>query len=777
MKYLFAFLAAIYLPVFLFGAELEVRKDRLSIAFYREDGVVKAGPLCIEGQPVMRPAQNAFLTVNGEPFYATRVDPIDNNRIRGVSFSGKSYIAGNKLLCSGSCYFDYRQSLPLLNWEIAWEYENTGTGLAPPRVLWESVPRDGKPNGQIVYINSLAPSKQPVLVNRGYPLIWLYFHTNAGDVGCLLYDDVSLDSPDGKYFVFEEQDNKARFMISSMDANSDPEFAKYYWNFKHLPSMFPDIPFRYYPETRSFTGGEKHTFRYSLLPEKTSDIFTFCRKYSGKAFDMVLNTGKGPFAGSDWDRCALEQLAEFADTDEKAGERYVKGKGWYSAPVKDNMSHGPGNVVSTGSASALTGLLYYSKVTDNLPAYEFYVNRLADIDFSGWAGNGKDGFFNEFWTRESGYDIHWSSMWSIFDMGAWGLYNIAKITGDGKVYDVFRGLMDYGRRKLLDENLSLGEHWNDLEEEWYYLTPESAYTKAEKAGGAHPVYPGTMAVFAYLTLLEYADTKDPALMATARRQIDTVNTFLSKPHLFYTLCRIPKTNGFAFALAANVRLYEMTGDEYYLDRAEDFCMLLLAAYHLRDENGHETGFAHASYLGEFDYVCVSSLETIEPLYLACRLLRYRRVVALEKLLAAADGRHLYAYGANHKDKTALYGYIPLELVPQGESYAQYMGGPIMIENAMLHGLHTVSDPGVTCVCLDAAALGTGVKDKREMLLINPHKKPRKVTLSLRHLGKNRQYKVVREGREEILSEKLLSKGISCNIPAEASASVLVEAVE
>ena len=84
---------------------------------------------------------------------------------------------------------------------------------------------------------------------------------------------------------------------------------------------------------------------------------------------------------------------------------------------------------------------------------------------------------------------------------------------------------------------------------------------------------------------------------------------------------------------------------------------------------------------------------------------------------------------------------------------------------------------MTCVCLDAAALGTGVKDKREMLLINPHKKPRKVTLSLRHLGKNRQYKVVREGREEILSEKLLSKGISCNIPAEGSASVLVEAVE
>ena len=239
--------------------------------------------------------------------------------------------------------------------------------------------------------------------------------------------------------------------------------------------------------------------------------------------------------------------------------------------MKDKLSHGPGNVVSTGSASLLAGMLYYSLVTENKEAYEFYSKRLADVNFALWVQNGNNGFLNEFWTREDGF-IHWTSMVGEYDMGAWNLYNIAKITDDSKTYDLFTGSMDYGRKKLLDENLCLGEHWNDMDEEWYYLTPESAFTKAEKAGDRHPPYPGTTAVFAYLTLLEYADSKSPGLMETAKKQIETINSFLSKPDRFYTLCQIPKTNGFAFALAANVKLYELTGDENYLDRAEDFCM-------------------------------------------------------------------------------------------------------------------------------------------------------------------------------------------------------------
>ncbi|MBR4748184.1 MAG: hypothetical protein IK083_01250 [Abditibacteriota bacterium] len=766
------------LPLCLAASDsLRIGSGHSSISFTRQDGVYKVGPMELDGAPCVAPDKGALLMLDGEPLYVTRAEPFRQGSITGIRFSGQCDSRGARIDYEGRCYYDKSQPLDMLNWELGYAFDRDREAASCPRAVWSSMPGSGSPDAHIHYINALAPSSDPVLVNRGYPLIWTFFGSAAGKVGLLIYDDTQLSDGDGKYFVFDEEKEHVTFRLSSMDPNSDPGMKHYYWNYKHMPDMFPDIPFRYYPETTSFAAGDKHRLRFALYARRAEDIYAFEKQYLSPALDMAARPGSVSRSPGDWDSSGEAQLREFGDTDtENAGDRYVAGKGWYSAPVKDTMSHGPGNVVSTGSASVLAGLLYYARATENSQAYDFYLGRLKDIDFPGWASHGSEGFFNEFWTREAGYDIHWSSMWSIYDMGAWSLYNIAKLTGDKGVRQVFEGLMDYGRKYLLDANLSLGEHWNDKDRTWYRLTKETAFTVSEQVRGSHTEYPGTNSVFCLLSLLQYEETGGKDLFDSAAKQLERINGFLDRPSLFYTLCEIPKPNGFGFAAAANVKMYEITGNESYLDKAEDHVILLLLAYHLRDENGRETGFAHASYLGEFDYVCVSSLETMEPLYLACRLLRYRSVPALESMLVLADRRHLYAYGAHHPEKDALYKYIPLELIPQADSYAQYMGGPIMIENVMLHGLHSVSDDMVTAVCPDAAFFSGEVRIHRDMLLINKTGKKRSVSLSLKHLEQGR-YMVTESGTSRVYSSEELEKGIGVTVPANSSLRLSVSKTE
>ena len=60
----------------------------------------------------------------------------------------------------------------------------------------------------------------------------------------------------------------------------------------------------------------------------------------------------------------------------------------------------------------------------------------------------------------------------------------------------------------------------------------------------------------------------------------------------------------------------------------------------------------------------------------------------------------------------------MELVPQRDSFAMYMAGPIMIENVMLHAIHSTDDPAVTAICLNAAETGMDIKQSRNMILYN-----------------------------------------------------------
>ena len=81
-------------------------------------------------------------------------------------------------------------------------------------------------------------------------------------------------------------------------------------------------------------------------------------------------------------------------------------------------------------------------------------------------------------------------------------------------------------------------------------------------------------------------------------------------------------------------------------------------------------------------VCVGALETIEPIVLMTSLLKHRVNRIFLKYLALADRRHLIVYPRNHTDKRFDYPFIPMELVPQRDSFAMYMGGAAMIENVM-----------------------------------------------------------------------------------------------
>jgi hypothetical protein len=459
-------------------------------------------------------------------------------------------------------------------------------------------------------------------------------------------------------------------------------------------------------------------------------------RYWARAFDTVCPLEQVPFWATDWDGCARGQVREFRDDDQHAGDRYVPGCGYFAAPRQCTMSHGAGNVCWHGTVSIVHAMLYYTRVTGDRESFRFYADRLADADLPRWAENSSrnKGWINEFWIEGQGWPA-WSSMYLTLDIGAHGLYHCYRLTGDRTYWYLLRRLVDYTRDVLVTGRGTLGEHWVDSDEQWYRFTPESGFTQAQAVPkGEDPGdYPGALAMYADLCLLVHSETGERSYRENALAAIDHVNTFLSKPQRFWTLVQTPKPNGFAFACLVNVKRYELTGDPRWLDAAEEWLYLLLTLYHLRSESGNEVGLAHAGGLGLQDYVCVAALETVEPICTVTRLLRHRVNPVLLRYLALADRRHLIVYPATHPDREFVYPYIPMELIPQRDSFAMYMAGPILILNTMLHALHQSTDPEVLAVCLEAADSEPDVRHRRTVIVYNPTSTRRRFHLRFRGL--------------------------------------------
>ncbi|MHB1456352.1 MAG: hypothetical protein ACYC0V_05490 [Armatimonadota bacterium] len=649
--------------------------------------------------------------------FADKYEKIETKEINGIKFTGSTDLDGAGLVWSSCYFFDKKDKMPMLHNEITFNVDRSISPGYSPKVVTRTIGSDPSVNCEMSHIMSYQASEKSNMIDRGYPLIWL--NTKIGNTtrNALLIDEVEMDSPAGRLFVYNRSAEApffAYWYIGAQKRNPSESFAKYYWNYRE-PSNGE------YPEETDLIAGKEYRISCKMVFDINKTNLQFYKENWDKAFDYVCPLDKVDFWAKNWADCAKGQINEFKDNDKNAGDRYVDGVGYYSAPVKDKMSHGTANVCWHGTAEIIHGMLYYTWATGDDVNFDFYRKRLSNANFPKWAENtaGNKGLINDFWTPEAGY-IHWCSMWTLQDFGAYNLYNCYKLTGDKTYWKLFKGIIDYTRDHLVKDRNTLGEHWNDADEDWYYLTPESSFTKAQKVekGGDPGDYPGSLSVYAYLCLLTYNETKDNTYKQNAFKYLDHINTFLKKPQEFWTLCRVPKSNGFAFAALANVKRYELTKDKKYLDFAEEWTYLLLTQYHLKSEGGNEIGLAHASALGIFDYVCVSSLETIEPMYLMANILKHRVNPAFLRYIALADRRHLIAYPKNHLDKKFDYPYIPMELIPQRDSFAMYMAGAIMIENVMLHALHTSSDDAVTVICLDAAESGINLKKSRSIIAYN-----------------------------------------------------------
>lgn len=710
---------------------------------------------------------------NDACLYADGYEQIEQAGVRGVRFHGQTDLSGAKFTWAASYFFDAKDSLPLLHCEVTYSVDRDIELGYSPKVVTRTTAADASNQSTMSHIISYESSDKPVLIDHGYPLVWLNSTIGGRLHNCLLIDDVPHDSPEGRFFVYNRSPKAPHFTywsIGSM-AKDQSEWGTYYWNYRNpATGLYPEETALHANKTYKLTCGSIFGLDHTNLE--------FYRKYWAQAFDSVCPMDTVPFWSKDWDGCARGEIKEFKDDDKNAGDRYVDGIGYYSAPKKDGMSHGPGNVCWHGTAEIIHAMLYYTWATGDKADFDFYAKRLANANLPKWAANsGKNkGWINDFWVPGAGY-VSWCSMWTAFDFGAYNLYNCYKLTGDKTYWKLFKGTIDYARTDLMKERNTLGEHWNDRDEQWYYLTPESSFTKAEKIEkGQDPGdYPGSLSVYAYLCLLTYNETKDKTYEQSAFSYIDHINTFLSHPQNFWTLCRVPKSNGMAFACLANVKRYELTKDKRFLDYAEEWAYLLMTMYHLRNEGHEDMGLAHASALGVFDYVCVSSLETIEPMYLMANLLKYRVNPTFLKYLALADRRHLVAYPRTHVGEKFDYEYIPMELIPQRASFAMYMAGGIMIENVMLHGLHSSSDPEITVICLDAAETGLRIKTSRNMLAYNPTSKDRKFTLKLK--GLNEGLYTVTLGKNaptQITAAALVHDGIGMELDAGKWVRITIE---
>lgn len=727
------------------GSTLELAlADQFRCRFARDDGRWRVAGFDVwnrstrSWEPKYVPCNGEFLVLDPAPVFGPQAagafadwcEPIRARGIEGYRFSGSTPYGGVRLDWQADYFLRQGDALPRLHCEITYRPDRDANPGHLPKVALRTVETAATATGSMAHIMGYEFSPKPILIERGYPALWMRSDLGSSTNNCLLMAEVEQTAGEGRYFIYNRSASAPFFtywVLGSMAGGRDQHF----WSWRQPRAVGT------YPEETFLDAEKEYRLRFSLVFGTGYSDLDFYRVYWARMVDAACPMEQVAFWATNWDECGKGLVEEEKDL-ETPGDKYVDGYGYFPSPKKCTTSHpaAAGDTVAWwGSVGIIQGALYYAWATGDTASFAFYVERLRNLNLPQWQASGVDGWFGEFWRKDAGY-IDWSSMWGTLDGGAYDLYHAYRITRDPAYLKVFLGIVDHVRDHLLSKDNTFGEHRTAKAGYWYYFTPESSFTKAEKVKqGEDPGdYPGSVAVYATLCLLAYAETAEPRYRESAFACIDHVNSFLGNVQRMWTLGRITKPNGFAFACLANVRRYELTQDERYLDDAEHWLYLLLTMYHLRNENGDELGLAHAAGMGEFDYVCVATLETVKPLVVVASFLKYRLNPVLLRYLAIADRRHLVVFPRNHPEGTYPYRFIPFEQVPERRSFCTYMAGTTLNENLLLHGLHTVSDPAVTAVCLDAAAGGLDLKEARHLVLFNPLLTAKAVGLTVQGLN-------------------------------------------
>lgn len=707
---------------------LQIHKN-VSYSFHKDDsGKWICGPISVWNNKTKRMvpgfnfSENSFLSIiTPEGTIKVKADgyqKIQQGSIAGVRFFGAANIHdGIPLNWESTFTTNSKDPLPLVHLNVTYSSRYSFELNQNPLITLETA-ASGKESAVISNIMGYLKSSPggTIKLEQGYPAVWLHSNISGKNYNCLAIVDTDDKDSSGNLV-------KKQFIVSRKTKGS-----KHYtiWSIGNAENQ---------NNTASINSNSKYTIDVDLYCSTGDNWLQFYRNTWSGLIDHLCPPEKTPFYASNWEECAKGLIEDYKD---KYNELYIPGKGYI---IGAGGTHTHWYIATT----FIHGILYNTWASDDKDNFDFFKQRMMDCNLNQWwTGDGKDDGLNWGWDPK-GFAPR-GNMWQMLDMGAYPVYNIYKLTGDKYYFNFFKRYIDYIMNNLI-ENDTIGQNWDVKEKKWYYTdyTTPSPTSKISLSADDHRDFPGALAVYAYLCLLTHEETGEAFYRDRAFSFIDHINKSLPDPGSLWTIEPYTKTNGFVFAMMSNIKRYELTKNEKYLDYAEQWAYTLLTMYHLKNEQqGGELALAHAGGQGLGEFFCVATLETVEPAYLLANLLKYRINPAFLKFISLTDRTHLIVFPKNHPNYKNVnhiggtknidwskYLFIPLELIPFKSDPAIYMGGAPMLQNMVLHGLHESSDPDVTVICTDAAETGLNIKTERNLVAYNPTGTNKDFTLKLK----------------------------------------------
>lgn len=731
-----------------------------SISFHKDESLGwSVGSICVwdKGTKVMTPGfsfdDGDFLRLGNRSgnisVKADRYEPIRKGSVTGVRFFGSVAVPGGAHLDWESAFtVNSNDPLPLIHNEVYYSSKQSIKLEQNPQIVirTSAAGEESAMMSNIMGYLKSDPGGQ-IALEQGYPAVWVQSIISGDAYNCLSIVDTDDRDMNGNPV-------KKSFSIGRK-ATDGKDYT--FWSIRNQDAA------------GNIESDRKYHIDADLYFSKGGDWLEFYRNTWSGLIDYVCPPEKVPFFAKNWDECAKGLIEDFKDKD---NELYIPGKGYI-------IGAGGKHTHWMMAPPSIHGILYNTWASNDQPNFDFYKKRMEDCNLNQWwLGDKPDDGINWGWDTKNGFASA-GNMWQMLDMGAYNVYYIYKLTKDDYYLKFLKRFLDYTKKKLIANN-TIGQNWDPKSNVWYYTNyngyaPETRLSQSETD---HRDYPGALAVYAYLCLVTYQETGEKDYRDSAYSYIDHVNSFLTKPGLLWTIEPYTKTNGFSFAMMANIKRYELTKDSKYLDYAEQWAYYLLTMYHLKDEQGGELALAHAGGQGLGEFYCVATLETVEPAYQIANLLKYRINPAFLKFMSLMDRTHLTVFPKNRpnyenqghvggvKDiQWSKYLYIPLELLQYGSDPAMYMGGAPMIENMVLHGLNRSSDTDITVICTDAAETGMNIKHERNLVVYNPMSTDKEFTLFLAGFDAG-NYTVKIDGKHAgTYSSAQLEKGVPCSLGA------------
>lgn len=404
--------------------------------------------------------------------------------------------------------------------------------------------------------------------------------------------------------------------------------------------------------------------------ESYYDMIGDARAEYSKNYDVPVEqiaVANGNMGVSDWIDAAYGAIGDILDT---------RGR-----PTGDDGIWGPYGYQNSGSEAfgsmdLLKGFVRYAKAIGDEESYQFGLKRLKNIITQDENGNGyimplnkyypnsdypSDMYFYRACNGNGGYspEDSWDSTQP--RIGSFKYYSrvlnlgeLALVTGDEDIEEAFMSLMPLVK-KMRGEDFEQAVEWN------FDCTPAMDYENGG-SGGAAAMWAEIMLTAAEM---EQDKTEKEEYIELAKGSIKRSNEQgFSRSS---SLREYPKPESIGYAIRANVELYEITNDKYYLDNALEIYNGIYFYYFV---NSHP--YTYYQTIG-YGYACARErweafMEMVESIVLVTPILRYTDDTQLLELIYTTQNSALWALPVNGYPDGYLGGhsdwldalYVPFE---------------------------------------------------------------------------------------------------------------------